>query len=237
MDIAVRTTTYGVEDRSWLGSAHGTTATRTITLDTSAFTAGTHYPAGVLKSGTVLARIGASGLYGPYGGEANEVQTVSITGAPGGGDFTLTFDGQTTANIAYNANATAVRTALEALPNVNAGDVTVTGTNPNFIVTFGGARGGTDVPVMTKNEAGLTGGTTPDVVIATTTAGGSAVTTGLQTAAGFLWNSTAMTASTDADQPAALLEHGVIVESKLPTNHGLDQGARNAMAGRFIFRP
>src|SRR5688572_2258722 len=44
MDITVRSEAFGVEDRSWLGSAHGTEATRTITLDVSAFTAGTHYP-------------------------------------------------------------------------------------------------------------------------------------------------------------------------------------------------
>lgn len=67
MDISVRTTgPFGVEDRSWLGSAHGTTATRTITLDPAAFTAGTHFPKGYVPSGTVLARISATGLYGPY---------------------------------------------------------------------------------------------------------------------------------------------------------------------------
>ncbi len=73
MDISVRTTgPFGVEDRSWLGSAHGTTATRTITLDVSAFTAGTHYPKGYIPSGTVVARITATGLYGPYSASATD---------------------------------------------------------------------------------------------------------------------------------------------------------------------
>lgn len=237
MDLSVRTTDYLVEDRSWLGSAHGTTATRTITLDTSAFTEGTHYPNGYVPSGMVLARITASGLYGPYAGTTAEVQTVTITGSPTGGTYTLTFDGSTTAGIAYNATAAAVRTALEALPNINVGDVT-TGGGPHpgtaITVTFGGQYGG-DVPVMTASGAGLTGGTSPAVAVTTTTAGGSAGTGGLEVAAGLLFNSTPMT-SGGADVGAPLLEHGIVIASKLPTSNGLDQAARNAMAGRIIFR-
>jgi hypothetical protein len=78
MDISVRTTgPFAVEDRSWLGSAHGTTATRTITLDTSAFTEGTHYPNGYIASGTVLGRITATGLYGPYSNAAGDGREVA----------------------------------------------------------------------------------------------------------------------------------------------------------------
>lgn len=78
MDISVRTTgPFGAEDRSWLGSAHGTTATRTITLDVSAFTANTHYPKGYIASGTVLGRITATGLYGPYAGAAADGREVA----------------------------------------------------------------------------------------------------------------------------------------------------------------
>ena len=43
------------------------------------------------------------------------------------GTFTLTYQGQTTAEIAYNAEATAVQTALEALSTVGAGNVAVSG--------------------------------------------------------------------------------------------------------------
>jgi hypothetical protein len=59
--------------------------------------------------------------------DVNEAQTVTITGTPTGGTFTLTYSGQTTAAIAYNANAAAVQSALEALSNLAPGDVTVTG--------------------------------------------------------------------------------------------------------------
>jgi hypothetical protein len=73
MDISVRKIgPFGVEDRSWLGSAHGTTATRTVTLDISAFTAATHYPQGYIASGTVVS-LQSNGLWGPY--TANAVAT------------------------------------------------------------------------------------------------------------------------------------------------------------------
>ena len=54
------------DDPSWLGSAHGTDSTETVTLSTALFTAGTHYPKGVIPSGTPLAKVTATGLYGPY---------------------------------------------------------------------------------------------------------------------------------------------------------------------------
>lgn len=53
--------------------------------------------------------------------------TVTIGGTPTGGTFTLTFGGQTTAGIAYNAANTAVDSALELLSSVGTGNATVTG--------------------------------------------------------------------------------------------------------------
>lgn len=60
------------DDQSWLGSAHGTDATRTGTLDISAFTPGTHFPNGYLPSGLAVALIGNTGLYGPAGAGATD---------------------------------------------------------------------------------------------------------------------------------------------------------------------
>jgi hypothetical protein len=125
MDITVRSEAFGVEDRSWLGSAHGTEATRTITLDVSAFTAGTHYPDGYIPSGTVVARNDSSGMYEPYDGD--------------------------------------------------------------------------------------------------------------NTAAGFLFNSVAVTDG-GADVGAPLLEHGMVIEDRLPENSGFDAGAATDMAGRIVVR-
>lgn len=97
-----------------------------------------------------------------------EQQVVTITGGPTGGTFTLTFDGQTTSAIAYNAEPAAVKAALEALSNINVGDVHVTGgplpADP-VTVTFQGRFYNTNVPAMTGSGAGLTGGTTPAVAV------------------------------------------------------------------------
>jgi hypothetical protein len=83
----------------------------------------------------------------------DEVQTIH-NGAVGG-TYTITFDGQTTAPIAYNAGAATVKGALEALVNVN--NVAVTGTgNPAtpWQVTFLDP-GAQDVAQMTTDDTGL----------------------------------------------------------------------------------
>jgi len=72
MDLSIRTESFGQDDQSWLGSEHGTDTARSITLDVSAFTAGTHYPNGFLLSGLPLGKITASGKYGPYNGTASD---------------------------------------------------------------------------------------------------------------------------------------------------------------------
>ncbi|NKY48030.1 hypothetical protein [Nocardia cerradoensis] len=101
----------------------------------------------------------------------NEKQSVTLTGTPTGGTFTLTYKSQTTAGIAYNAANTAVKSALEALANVGTGNVNVTGTGP-YAVEFVGDLAGMDLPLMTASGAGLTGGTTPGVTVAETVKGG-----------------------------------------------------------------
>lgn len=247
MDISVRKTSpLVVEDRSWLGDVDGTQATRSISLRAAAFTKNTHYPDGVLKSGTVLTRYtsGAyAGLWAPYAGEASEVQAVTITGTPTGGTFTLTLAGETTAGIAYNATAAAVQAALEALPSLAAGDVTVTG-GPGpatpYVVTFGGNLAGSNVAQMTTSGAGLTGGTTPASAVATTTAGGGTVTDGTDIPRGFLYNSQefiyADGSSPTGNVGAPLLERGFIKPWLLPANSGFDANARRVLGNHFIFR-
>lgn len=105
----------------------------------------------------------------------SEIQTLTITGIPTGGTFTITFAGQTTTAIPYNAVATAVGAALIALSNIGPGDVVCTGgplPGTPVVITFGGAYAGTDVALMTTTSS-LTGGTTPAATITTTTPGGS----------------------------------------------------------------
>lgn len=57
---------FGTEDRRWLGTRLGTDQCRSITLDASAFSSWHVSERGALPSGTVLAKITATGLYGPY---------------------------------------------------------------------------------------------------------------------------------------------------------------------------
>lgn len=101
----------------------------------------------------------------------NEVQTVTITGTPTGGTFTLTFQGATTSAIAYNATAATVLAALTALANIAHGGVAVTGSAGGpYTVTFQGALGGRNVPSLVA-AGSLTGGTSPSVDVATATPG------------------------------------------------------------------
>jgi hypothetical protein len=68
-------------------------------------------------------RLRLPGLIG--GLRTEEIQAVFLAGKPTGGTFTLTYDGQTTLPIAYNATNGAVQAALVALSNVTIGDVSV----------------------------------------------------------------------------------------------------------------
>ncbi len=84
------------------------------------------------------------------------------------GTFTLTFSGQTTADIAYNASAAIVESSLEALSNIT--DVTVTGGGTSgdpWVVSFVDP-GKQNVAEITADDSNLTGGTS---TISTTTEG------------------------------------------------------------------
>lgn len=72
MELSIRTESWGTDDKSWLGSRHGIGECASVTLDKSTFTEGTHYPAGYFKSGIALAKITASGKYGPYDNAASD---------------------------------------------------------------------------------------------------------------------------------------------------------------------
>jgi hypothetical protein len=86
----------------------------------------------------------------------NEIQSVTVEA--GGGTFTLSYSGQTTAAIAYNAAATVVQAALEDLANIGSGQVSVTGDDGGpWAVEFTGTLAETNVDLMTADDASLTG--------------------------------------------------------------------------------
>jgi hypothetical protein len=94
------------------------------------------------------------------------VQTVTVTGSPAGGTFTLTFGGNTTTGIAYNAAASAVQTALQALASIGAGNALVTGSvGGPYTVEFAATLGYAAQATMTFSGAGLTGGSSPNVTV------------------------------------------------------------------------
>ena len=103
----------------------------------------------------------------PGEGEAgrDETQRVAIPSPfPSGGTFTLEFEGQTTAPIAYNKDTNTpdgpeVQAALEALSTIGAGNVSVIGyAKRGWWVTFTGALAETDVPSIEGHPEGLSGG-------------------------------------------------------------------------------
>lgn len=104
-----------------------------------------------------------------YTGTADK-QTVTITGSPTGGTFTLTFGGQTTTGIAYNATTSAVQTALQALSSIGSGNATVTGSAGAWVVLFAGAKAPGYQTLMTATSS-LTGGTNPAVTVTHTVVG------------------------------------------------------------------
>lgn len=111
-------------------------------------------------------------------GSANEEQTVTVINSPSGGDFTLSFNGQTTDAIAYNASAATVQSELEGLANIKAGDVDVTGSDGGpWTVEFTGDLAKTDVSLLVAVSS-LTGA--PTAAAATSQAGSGLSVSGLK---------------------------------------------------------
>lgn len=154
-------------------------------------------------------------LQGPSDAEAFVLE---VTGSPGGGNYKLKTRStiehgnyETTADIAYNANAAAIEDALEAL--VGAGNVAVVdGEGDTVVVTFGG-----DAPIKGMSLAladnDLTGGTSPTVEITRTSAG----LLGLEEVAGgpYFWGpvyvpkNTSIVADLVADEDGEMDEYDV----------------------------
>ncbi|AON96887.1 tail sheath [Mycobacterium phage Tonenili] len=98
----------------------------------------------------------------PDTGETITTQILAMVGGPTGGSFTLSLSGETTSNIPFNATQGQVQSALRALPNLEDDEVTVTGdAGGPWTVVITKA-----VPAFGKNVAGLTGGDSPDLNIA-----------------------------------------------------------------------
>ena len=109
-----------------------------------------------------------------------EEQTVAISGTPTGGYYTLSWvngsgQTQTTATLSFDATASDVQTALQALTGLEGITVESTGTSPDFThtITFTGVTN----PAQLTSTSALTGGT-PAINHATSTAGSANVLRG-----------------------------------------------------------
>lgn len=123
-----------------------------VTLTLQADTTGIAPKAAYLENGArCYIRVQATG------GLIENDWTVGV-GAASAGTFTLTYKGQTTAGIAYNATSAAVQSALRALSTIGATGCTVSGAAPTWVVTFTGALANDTADLLTGSGAGLTGG-------------------------------------------------------------------------------
>src|SRR5439155_26774491 len=83
----------------------------------------------------------------------NEIQYVDVRAT--GGTFTLTFGGQTTDPIPFNASAVQLELALEGLTGGVIDDVKVSKNSNVFKVEFKGAQANTDVAPLVATVTGL----------------------------------------------------------------------------------
>jgi hypothetical protein len=94
----------------------------------------------------------------------NSIQTITFDDTATAGTFTIAIGAQTTAAIAYNANAAAISAAVGALTGI---DCSVTGDMPTteINIEFNGVSANTDVEDMVVDVDSLTGVTTATVTV------------------------------------------------------------------------
>lgn len=155
---------------------------------TSGYEAGKYYiPVGsfltkfVSKYGSIEPDPTKVKIYEKLGTNANAVQTLTETGSPTGGTFTITYGGQTTAAISFEATGTKIVEELVKLSTIASSEnIAIKSTGSTKIsagaaeVEFKGELGNQAQPIFVVNSAGLTGGTTPKVTPTTTTPGTTA---------------------------------------------------------------
>ncbi|HEX5223486.1 MAG TPA: hypothetical protein VFW29_00015 [Solirubrobacteraceae bacterium] len=85
----------------------------------------------------------------------NEAERITVNAT--GGTFTVTYEGETTGPIAYNASPGEVQTAIDSLPAAKA-SIGVVGAPGTYTLVFGGALAERSINPVTTNRSGLTGG-------------------------------------------------------------------------------
>ena len=89
------------------------------------------------------------------------IQTITLTGTPTGGTWTISYGGYTTTALAPNASASVVQAALVALTSIGTGNCTVASPVAfNYTVTFTGTLGNKPIAPLTTDGHLLTPTTT-----------------------------------------------------------------------------
>jgi len=104
------------------------------------------------------------GVSGSYRRSGNRVQVITITGTPTGGTFTVSGNGKTSSNIAYDAAAGTVQTHVRSLGGPFSAATVAGSAGGPYTVTLG-VVGVASAP-LTADGALLTGGTSPSAVVA-----------------------------------------------------------------------
>ena len=148
-----------------------------VTVETPAFFVSRETAAETIEAGEQVAVISGGRLVTAASAAVDEVFKLTISDDADGGTYTITYDGQTTSALAYDADAATIDAALEALSNIGAGDVTVTGTGATRTITFGTALADADLTDLTVDDALVENGTVTGEVVAQGSAGASAAST------------------------------------------------------------
>ncbi len=116
-----------------------------------------------IAPGDQIAVIAGSKMVTAASAAQSEVYEITITAT--GGTYTISYDGQTTTALAFNANAAAVDAALEALSNIGVADVSVVGAGATRTITFGTALANLNLADLSVDDALATGGTVTGAVV------------------------------------------------------------------------
>lgn len=104
----------------------------------------------------------------PYGQTIqNETQLLGLAGTVDGGAFTLSFGGQTTSDIAWDADAATVQAALASLSSIGAGNIAVSGSLASGEVLelqFVGSMAASNRATIITDSSLLSGGGTAEVL-------------------------------------------------------------------------
>lgn len=106
------------------------------------------------------------------GAGADEIQTIGFSATPASGAWALSFKGEATSSLAYNANAAAIQAALRLIPGLE--DIMVSGSyGAGFAVTFAGSAGKQDQDLLVVSANTMQSSVPASIVttVATTTAG------------------------------------------------------------------